>query len=141
MLVFLLVGDGPLENDVRGEIEARGLGSRFRFAGARDDVARLLGAADAFVFPSLWEGLPGAVLEAIAAGLPVIASPLAGVREIARVAPGIVLADPADPTGLRGGDCARVLDTRAEHSAGERPPLPSAFTVETSMERLLACYG
>ncbi len=125
---------------MRSEIEARGLGTRFRFAGARDDVARLLGAADAFVFPSLWEGLPGAVLEAIAAGLPVIASPLAGVREIARVAPGIVLADPADPKAFAAA-IARVLDTRAEHSAGERPPLPSAFTVETSMERLLACYG
>ncbi|MFY9531822.1 MAG: glycosyltransferase [Candidatus Acidiferrales bacterium] len=72
---FLLVGDGPL----RGEIEARaremGLSGRTHFVGIRTDVPRLMrGAMDVFVFPSLWEGLPVAVIEAQAAGLRCILS-------------------------------------------------------------------
>jgi glycosyltransferase involved in cell wall biosynthesis len=51
--------------------------------GVRDDVPRLLAAADVLLLPSLREGLPGVVLEACAAGLPVLASDLPGVREIA----------------------------------------------------------
>jgi glycosyltransferase involved in cell wall biosynthesis len=52
--------------------------------GERTDVPRLLQAADIELFPSLWEGLPGAVLEACAAGVPVLGSDIPGMREIAR---------------------------------------------------------
>lgn len=134
-LVLLLVGDGPLRERVRKEVEASGLAGSVRFAGARDDVPRLLRAADVFVFPSLWEGLPGAVLEALAAGLPVVASPLPGVLEIARHADGIVTADPADPERF----AAHVDGALA--AAAPRAALPSIFTTATAMERLLACYA
>ena len=56
---------------------------RVALAGVRQDVPRLLAAADAMIFPSLWEGLPGAVLEACAMGTPVVASELPGIVEIA----------------------------------------------------------
>lgn len=72
---FLLVGDGPLRGGIQQEVRRRGLESRFRFAGVRSDVGRLMkGAMDVFVFPSLHEGLGLAGLEAQAAGLPCLFS-------------------------------------------------------------------
>jgi glycosyltransferase involved in cell wall biosynthesis len=83
-----------------------------RFLGHRDDVGDLLAAADCFVLPSRREGLPGAVLEAMAAGVPVVASDLATVREA--VTPGEAwLVPPGDP-----GVLAAALATVAGDAAG-----------------------
>jgi glycosyltransferase involved in cell wall biosynthesis len=86
---LLLVGEGgnEVERLVLGRIAELGVASRVIRAGIRRDVPRLLRSADLMIFPSLWEGLPGAVLEACAAGLPVIASDLPGVQEIAACFP------------------------------------------------------
>jgi len=82
---LLLVGGAgdELEQDVRRRVAELGIAERVIFAGQRDDVPRLLTAADVFLFPSRWEGLPGVVQEACLAGVPVIATDLPGVREIA----------------------------------------------------------
>ncbi len=82
---LLLIGRGGngTERRVRQRIAKLGLTSSVVVCGQRGDVPRLLQAADALLLPSLWEGLPGAVLEACAAGTPVLASDLPGVREIA----------------------------------------------------------
>jgi glycosyltransferase involved in cell wall biosynthesis len=82
---LLLVGRGEaaFENDLRRRATQLGLDKSVIFAGERNDVPQLLRAADLMLFPSLWEGLPGAVLEAGAAGLPVLASALPVVQEIA----------------------------------------------------------
>ena len=67
---FLLVGDGQLREEAEAEARSKGIASNIHFVGSRGDVPRLmLGAMDAFIFPSLWEGLPLALLEAQAAGL------------------------------------------------------------------------
>lgn len=72
---FLLVGEGPLRGQMESRAKEHGMAENVHFAGARCDVPRLmLGAMDAFVFPSLWEGLPMTILEAQAAGLPCIIS-------------------------------------------------------------------
>jgi glycosyltransferase involved in cell wall biosynthesis len=68
---------------LRRRIEELGLADRVLLCGERSDVPRLLKAADVMIFPSLWEGLPGAVLEACAAGTPVVASDLPSIGEIA----------------------------------------------------------
>jgi glycosyltransferase involved in cell wall biosynthesis len=73
--VFLLVGNGPLRSAIESLVDERGLSSKFRFVGERNDVPDLMRAAmDVFLFPSLYEGLPISVLEAQAAGLPCILS-------------------------------------------------------------------
>jgi glycosyltransferase involved in cell wall biosynthesis len=71
---LLLVGDGPLSPSVKAQIESRGLSQRCTFAGLQPDVVPFFSAMDAFVLPSLWEGLPLVTFEAQAAGLPVVAS-------------------------------------------------------------------
>lgn len=68
--VLLLVGDGELYHDISNKIEELGLKNAVIMLGNRDDVPGLLQAADVFLFPSIWEGLPVTVVEAQAAGLP-----------------------------------------------------------------------
>jgi glycosyltransferase involved in cell wall biosynthesis len=74
-----LVGDGPLRS--AAEAEARASGARVNFLGERTDVAELLANAHIFVLASKWEGLPLSILEAMRAGLPVVASDVGGVAE------------------------------------------------------------
>jgi glycosyltransferase involved in cell wall biosynthesis len=69
-----LVGDGPLRAELEQRAAALGLERHVRFLGRRDDVAALLSASDLFVLPSRWEAMPIALLEAMAAGLPCVAS-------------------------------------------------------------------
>lgn len=71
---LILVGTGPLMNQMREFVENKQIGDRVIFTGVRSDVYRLLQAMDIFVMPSLFEGLPLTLVEAQAAGLPVLAS-------------------------------------------------------------------
>ena len=73
-LLFLLVGEGPLRGEMEERVRLMGLGSRILFLGERPDVPKILRSLDAFVFPSLYEGLPRVLLEAQAAGLSPLAS-------------------------------------------------------------------
>lgn len=75
-----LVGAGPLEAELREA--AAPLGEAVLFLGHRNDVPGLLAAADLFVLPSLFEGLPLSLIEAMAAGLPVVASDVGGIDEV-----------------------------------------------------------
>lgn len=76
-----LVGDGPREPSVRRLARRLGLGDRVRFLGHREDVAELLAEAQIFVLSSRWEGFPRSILEAMRAGLPVVATDVGGVSE------------------------------------------------------------
>jgi glycosyltransferase involved in cell wall biosynthesis len=77
-----IVGDGPEREVLADEIRRLGVGGAVDLAGERDDVADMLAAADVFVLPTLSEGLPMSVLEAMAAGLPVVAAAVGGVPEL-----------------------------------------------------------
>ncbi len=76
-----LIGDGPLLPDARRLAQELGLDGRVRFLGARGDVAERLREAQVFVLASRWEGFPRSILEAMRAGLPVVASDVGGVHE------------------------------------------------------------
>jgi glycosyltransferase involved in cell wall biosynthesis len=82
-LILVGGGDSGLDQNTRADAAQLGLGERVVFAGTRGDVPRLLRASDLMIFPSLREGLPGAILEASAAGTPVLASDLPCIVEIA----------------------------------------------------------
>jgi glycosyltransferase involved in cell wall biosynthesis len=78
--LVVIAGSGPLAGDLARQ--ARELEADARFLGARDDVAGLLAAADVFVLPSLWEGQPLILQEALRAGRPIVAADVGGVRDL-----------------------------------------------------------
>ena len=84
--VLLLAGDGPERESLEQQVRASSVRDRVRLLGDRRDVVRLLSACDLLVLPSDREGLPMTVLEAMAAGVPVVASDVGGLRSIARPA-------------------------------------------------------
>lgn len=77
-MILLIVGDGRQKQNLQELAQQLGVQEQVRFLGYRTDVKELLKAADCFVFPSYQEGLPGALMEAMAAGLPCIASKIRG---------------------------------------------------------------
>ncbi len=79
---LLLVGEGPMRAQYEAEVESLRLTERVHFLGVRSDVPALLHMVDGFVFPSRTEGLPNALLEAMAAGLPIITTDVPGCRDL-----------------------------------------------------------
>jgi glycosyltransferase involved in cell wall biosynthesis len=79
---LLVVGRGRQRENLKEEIINRRLEDKVILTGEREDIQGLLTASDAFILPSLWEGLPNVLLEAMAAGLPVIATRVGGIPEV-----------------------------------------------------------
>ena len=106
-----LLGDGPLRPKIAARVAERGLGNRVRLLGTVPDVGARLKDYDGFVLPSLTEGLSLALLEAMAAGLPVVAT---AVGETPRVLNGAgVLVPPGDAAALAAGIATLVADPNA----------------------------
>jgi glycosyltransferase involved in cell wall biosynthesis len=97
---FVIIGDGPLHRQLKEEALSLGIEDRVVFTGERDDVPYLLPAFDVFVLSSLTEGFPLTILEAFAAGCPVVATRVGGIPEIIRDNVNGLLVEPADPAGL-----------------------------------------
>jgi glycosyltransferase involved in cell wall biosynthesis len=97
---LLIVGEGPDRPGLEAEIDRLGLDGRVRLAGERDDVPDLLAGADVFVLASASEGMPISVLEAMAAGLPVVASRVGGVPEVVADGETGLLVPPGSPQEL-----------------------------------------
>lgn len=108
----LLLGDGPLRADIEDRVQVLGLDETVVFAGAVDNVMELLPACDAFVLPSLWEGLPISVLEAMGLGVPVVASAVGGTPEVVHDGQTGLLVPPADPDALAAA-IGRLLEDDA----------------------------
>jgi glycosyltransferase involved in cell wall biosynthesis len=97
---FLLVGDGPKRRDFEALVESAGLKQRLFFLGRRNDVPQILASCDIAVLPSLAEGLPNAVLEYLASGLPVVATALGGNLEVIQDGVTGLLFPPKDANAL-----------------------------------------
>jgi len=109
---LLLAGDGALRPELESRARALGIGQRVSFLGHCNDVQRVLDAADLFVLPSLWEALPFALLEAMASGLPVVATRVAGVPEVVSHGRTGLLVPPAD-AGALASALAEVVASRS----------------------------
>ncbi|HIC90267.1 MAG TPA: glycosyltransferase family 1 protein [Anaerolineae bacterium] len=142
--VFLLAGEGPLQADVLAEQERLGLQERFRLLGWRDDVPALLAASDLFCLSSRWEGMPYALLEALAAGVPIVATDVGGCREAigqegqaaGRLVP------PADPDALAAAMIALLQDDTALDRLRRRGParIAAYFTLERMLKDTQTVY-
>lgn len=139
---FVLAGEGPLRAELEAEAAALGLGSRCVFLGQRTDVAGLLAAVDLFVLPSLYEGLPVSVLEAMAACRPVVATAIGGTIEAVEHEVTGLLVPPRDPAALAAairrlqGDPALA----ARLAAAGRARVEREFSVTAAARAVMAVY-
>jgi glycosyltransferase involved in cell wall biosynthesis len=99
-LHFLFAGDGQLGAELQAKAKSLGLSSNVHFLGNRSDVPALLAASDLFVLPSLWEGLSMALLEAMAAGKPVVATAVSGTKLVMIPNETGLIVPPGDAAGL-----------------------------------------
>lgn len=144
-LILLVVGQGPLHDDIHALRERLGLGDRFRLLGYRDDVSRLLDAADFFLLGSAHEGLPIAVMEAFAAGVPVVATAVGGIPDAVQSGVHGLVVPPHDPEALAAaigeiasdGEHRRAMGTAARERSGLFD-IRAAVAVEEQAYRELA---
>jgi glycosyltransferase involved in cell wall biosynthesis len=134
-----LAGDGPDRDWLHGQLAGRpALRDRVRWLGPRDDVPGLLRSADVLVHPSLWEGMPNAVLEAMAARRPVVGTAVEGTEDL--VVPGLTgwLVSPHDPAALAQALNEAAGDPQRCHRFGEAARL--RVEQEFSIEATVAAY-
>lgn len=101
-------------------VESLGLFRRVFLLGHREDVTDIMAAADVFTFPSLYEGLGGAVIEAMGLGLPIVASDLPSLREVVHERENATLVPPGDATALEAAVLALLNDQRRREAYGKR---------------------
>ncbi len=138
---LLLVGARrePVQSRVFAIMREKSLSGRVVFAGIRSDVPRLLRASDLMIFPSHWEGLPGAVLEASAAGISVLATDLPGIREIERELPEVRTMSLASSDEAWAAAAAALC--RRPRSSSSHSFLESSFTMAESVESHRRLYS
>jgi glycosyltransferase involved in cell wall biosynthesis len=106
---FFVVGEGPLLPELQRQASSLGLGDRVVFAGFARDVARVVSAFDVSVFPSLWEGTPLTVFEALAMGKPIVATDADGLVDVLTHERDAVIVSRRDAQALAGG-LVRMID-------------------------------
>jgi len=139
---LLLVGDGPLRAEVERFIRENGLVNRVLLTGVRADIPDILAASDVFVSPSRWEGLPLAVIEAMMAGLPVVATRVGGVPELVEDGVTGFLVSPRDPEALTAA-IQKLLDNedlRCKMGQLGRRKALSHFTLERMLAQTQEVY-
>jgi L-malate glycosyltransferase len=139
---FVFVGNGAKRPKLQNQVTALGLNEHFCFLGRRSDIADLLAESDLFVLPSLAEGMPNVILEAMAANVPVIASRVGGILDVIEDGINGLLVPPGDPAAL-GSAILRLLDNPAlaEAFAGAgAETVRSSFSFERLMRDLDDLY-
>lgn len=139
---LLVVGDGPLRDVLERQAANLGLSARVRFLGARRDLGNILAATDVFVMPSFWEGLPLAMVLAMGAGLPVVATRVAGIPEVVQDGVTGLLVPPGD-SGELGAALSRVVNgdtTRVLLGQAARAFVRPRFGVDGYVNAITALY-
>ena len=115
----VIAGEGPSRAALEEESRRLGIGDRVVFLGFRRDVPMVLAALDLFVQPSIYEGFGLSLLEAMAAGLPVVASRVGGIPEVIEDGHTGILVQPQDPAALAGAVVRLLGDTEGARRLGE----------------------
>ncbi len=141
-VTFLLVGHGRLESQTRRAARDMGIAANVIFSGFRSDATRIMAAADLFVLPSQFEGLPISLLEAMGVGKPVVASRVGGIPEVITDGVEGFLTDPLDPAQFADRILALLKDPdlqqRFSQNAVRR--VQEHFSVQRMVERTEALY-
>jgi glycosyltransferase involved in cell wall biosynthesis len=141
---LLLVGDGPLRSALAARIAADRSGDRVTLVGATCDSASYLRASDLFVLPSRAEGMPNALLEALACGLPAVATDVPGSREVLEGGGDAGRLVPVgDPTALAEAIARLVRDPAMRQGLGLRASaaVRERYDIHRVVDRYLAVYG
>ena len=139
---LLIAGNGPLWNDFKSLIEKSGLEKNVFLLGQRDDIVDLLSISDVFVFPSLCEGQGIALLEAMAAGIPCVATNIGPIPEIIQNGKTGILVEPQNPNQI----AEAILELRRDPEEASRIALEGKkyalekFNVKNSIEKLSKLY-
>jgi len=134
---FVIVGQGPLEEDLRRRASALGLNGAVRFTGFREDAARLASAFDVFVLPSLHEGLPIALLEAMSLGRPSVVTPVGGVPEVVVNGQHALVVPPSQPAALASAIVELLGDPEARARLGANAKVRAAsFDIRRAVRRM-----
>jgi len=137
-----LIGDGPAEARMRRLAERLGIAERVRFRGYQSDPEPVLAAAQIFVLATRSEAFPRSVLEAMRAGLPVVASDVGGMRESVEEGITGLLVPPQEPVALAAAIDALITDGARRRQLGEagRRAFEQRFRLERTVEETLAVY-
>lgn len=142
-LEFFLVGDGPLRPELERLAQSLGLERQVRFVGERRDIPEVLASFDISVLPSFSESLSNAILESMAAGLPVVATSVGGNCDLVREGETGFLVPPNDEAGLAGA-LERLLlrpDLRAEFGRRARQTALERFSMESVLGQYERLYS
>ncbi len=139
---LVLVGDGELRGALEAQVQTLGLCEKVTFTGFRTDVPTILAQLDLFVLPSLWEGLPLVLLEAMAAQLPVVATAVGGTPEV--VIDGVtgLLVPPADPAALTAAMARLLAEEELRRTMGHcgRQRVAEEFSAAKAVRETTALY-
>ena len=140
---LVIAGDGPERTALQDSIENLGLTGRVTLLGDRSDVVTLLAAADGFVLPSRWEGLPMVLLEAAAQRVPIVATDVGGSREVADPSTGAILTDVGADAIIGGMRRMMGLTAPERTLIGERlrDHARTAFDMAAIVDRWEAIYA
>ena len=139
---LVLIGDGPDRELLETRVNSQGTDHSVHFLGTRDDIPALLDLIDVFVFPSHWEGLPGALLEAMAAALPIVATRVNGNSELITDQKTGLLIPPHDPAAIQSAVTTLLNDSTVATSLGESAQelAYERFTLEAMVDRFETFY-
>ena len=145
-VLFVVAGDGVLRESLTQQAAAAGLGETVRFIGWRQDVGELLLAFDIYVMSSLWEAMPLALLEAMAAGRPIVVTDVGDNRRIVLDGEAARVVPPADGSAIAGAllELLEQPDTARELAARARARFEARFTIAkmvSAYEQLYRCAG
>ena len=134
-----ICGAGPLQDQLQTQIEKLNLQNNMKLLGQWDSIPEILAAADVFVLPSRWEGLPMALLEGMMAGLPVIATRVEGVDEVVQPDMHGLLVPLESSAELAEGilQLLRSPEDRARMGKAARERVLSSYTTDHMCERYL----
>jgi len=141
-IFLIVVGDGELRIPLEKEIAQKDLTHCVYLAGSRPDVSQLLPGVDAFILSSKREGFPMSILEAMAAGLPVIATNVGGIPEIVKDEQNGILVPPQDQNSLANAIC-RVLDDpkfAADLASSARISIEQNYSIQAITEAYTKIY-
>jgi glycosyltransferase involved in cell wall biosynthesis len=138
-----IAGRGERESDLRARVTAQGVAGRVHFLGLRPDVANVLAAADVFVLPSLSEGLPLALLEAMLAGKPIVATAVGEIPIVLDSGSAGMLVRPGDPVALADAIGPLLADPtlRERFAAAARTRALAEYSFARMRERYVALYA